>query len=615
MRGTAVTLALLLVGLGATPAADAAITGTSGDQIRQIVGDEIDLTMNEQSDILALNEKQDVTLGSTVRAEIARCPGAYPCTYDAPEKLTTGVRADLPPGVVVDSHILHLNTSRTNQTRTGCVSFDSDVIGVIAYSGSLTSSESPNDDSDPNGDRVTTDLGKPGVKYATSSSAPSAYTHRGVEFSTNDWVRLAADRRTVCVGFYLTSNIDEIRVLTAGVNTLELVASDPRDGNSRCATATVRTQAVPDASGAGADPAPGIPVRFNVSGVNSASGSVVSDGDGTASYCYTGETPMQDRIEAFADIDGDGVRDAGEQGAVAAGDGGGGDDQLPPGPPVGLEPELPSGKPPSARAEEPPPEAKATWRAFGQKPPPGSVCTRSGTSKKDRIVGTRGDDVLCGRGGNDVIDGRGGNDHIYGGKGKDRLDGGKGKDRLYGGSSADTLNGGPGDDQLYGAGGRDRLLGGSGRDGAYLVTSGDRYSSVERRSPLAAAQVLAFIARCTQYDGYFGLGQIEAGGPEVRVDNPFGEHVQVYGSVAAYYGGGVWRQVHSRFWAPNGQWLYLPPGTHDLNYYLGFGLDGRTPHTISYFSYHYETKRLTSNTASVRGPLQPSDRAGEYWCR
>jgi Ca2+-binding RTX toxin-like protein len=57
------------------------------------------------------------------------------------------------------------------------------------------------------------------------------------------------------------------------------------------------------------------------------------------------------------------------------------------------------------------------------------VCTKSGTSSDDVIVGTRGSDVLCGLEGNDFIRGERGDDRLFGGRGADDLDGGPGRGR------------------------------------------------------------------------------------------------------------------------------------------------------------------------------------------
>jgi len=77
-----------------------------------------------------------------------------------------------------------------------------------------------------------------------------------------------------------------------------------------CVTATVT-----DAFG---NPTPGITVRFQVTGSVNTSGSVVTDANGEAEFCYMGPAlPGADVITAYADTDNDGVQDADEPGDTA----------------------------------------------------------------------------------------------------------------------------------------------------------------------------------------------------------------------------------------------------------------------------------------------------------
>ena len=103
----------------------------------------------------------------------------------------------------------------------------------------------------------------------------------------------------------------------------------------------------------------------------------------------------------------------------------------------------------------------------------GKRATIVGSSRSDRLKGTRRADVIVALGGNDKIAAGRGNDLICAGSGNDSIDGGSGNDRLYGqsgkdklggGSGKDSLSGGDGKDNLSGGGGRDKLSGGAGRD-------------------------------------------------------------------------------------------------------------------------------------------------------
>src|SRR5712691_6374129 len=76
-------------------------------------------------------------------------------------------------------------------------------------------------------------------------------------------------------------------------------------GDQHCVTATVR-----DAAG---NPLPGVSVVFEVSGANPQGPAArVTDQNGEARFCYTGLTPGDDVIRAFADSNGNGAQDAGE---------------------------------------------------------------------------------------------------------------------------------------------------------------------------------------------------------------------------------------------------------------------------------------------------------------
>jgi Ca2+-binding RTX toxin-like protein len=112
--------------------------------------------------------------------------------------------------------------------------------------------------------------------------------------------------------------------------------------------------------------------------------------------------------------------------------------------------------------------AEAAPRCFGK------AATIVGTSRNDRLRGTRGTDVIVSRGGHDLIRSGGGKDRICGsggddillaGSGKDLLDGGQGADFLAGGPGRDRVLGGPGDfNVLRGNQGNDTVVGGSGLD-------------------------------------------------------------------------------------------------------------------------------------------------------
>lgn len=75
-------------------------------------------------------------------------------------------------------------------------------------------------------------------------------------------------------------------------------------GSTHCVTAQVV-----DENG---NPQTGITVYFTVTGANPGSGSAVTDASGSAVFCYTGAAAGDDDINAYADMDGDGVQDSTE---------------------------------------------------------------------------------------------------------------------------------------------------------------------------------------------------------------------------------------------------------------------------------------------------------------
>jgi hypothetical protein len=99
---------------------------------------------------------------------------------------------------------------------------------------------------------------------------------------------------------------------TTAVTSLTLAPKSATNmvGTQHCVTATVTM-----ASGS---PASGVVVRFSVSGANTASGSSTTGSNGQALFCYTGTNTGNDTISAFADLNKNGVQDAGEPSDTAS---------------------------------------------------------------------------------------------------------------------------------------------------------------------------------------------------------------------------------------------------------------------------------------------------------
>ncbi len=99
----------------------------------------------------------------------------------------------------------------------------------------------------------------------------------------------------------------------------------------------------------------------------------------------------------------------------------------------------------------------------------------AGTSKKDKLRGSKGADRIRGRGGNDKIKGRAGDDCLSGQGGEDRVAGGAGDDLVKGGRGKDRLKGGSGDDVIRARrGAKDRVNCGPGKDVAFIKRKFDR---------------------------------------------------------------------------------------------------------------------------------------------
>jgi Ca2+-binding RTX toxin-like protein len=101
--------------------------------------------------------------------------------------------------------------------------------------------------------------------------------------------------------------------------------------------------------------------------------------------------------------------------------------------------------------------------AIGLIAAPAAAKVFGGSSKANRVVGTKKADTIRLGAGNDRARGRGGKDKIFGGKGRDRLHGNAGNDRIKGGAGKDRLAGGKKKDRLAGGGGNDVLNAADGR--------------------------------------------------------------------------------------------------------------------------------------------------------
>jgi hypothetical protein len=138
-------------------------------------------------------------------------------------------------------------------------------------------------------------------------------------FSSGNIYRIAIDTGALITQFAAGSAVEGLAIfgeITVARPPASLTLAPKTDtnpvGTQHCVTATVK-----DAQGQTLE---GVTVQFSVTGTagNSASGSVDTDANGEAQFCYQGPTtPGDDAITAYADSDKDGVQDPGEPSDVA----------------------------------------------------------------------------------------------------------------------------------------------------------------------------------------------------------------------------------------------------------------------------------------------------------
>ena len=138
--------------------------------------------------VYAFPEKVDWVLTQDVTVDFI-APG----TYSDMGSLTGGT---VPTGTRVDSHFLHFDTVSLQQViLEGSITFDSDIIGVIATSTNLDASDS--------------ELG------AVSCLYPVAVPERGMELDlTDDYLVLDTDQRTLHFHGRVQDYLDQVRIIT-----------------------------------------------------------------------------------------------------------------------------------------------------------------------------------------------------------------------------------------------------------------------------------------------------------------------------------------------------------------------------------------------------------------
>ena len=143
--------------------------------------------------IYAFDESQDLTLPGEVKVDISQ-----PGTSDSSDENLSNM--EIPSGTLVNSYYVHFDPAGPGDVSlSGSISFSTPVLGLIALSKTLESSNSV--------------LGLPGETYDSGDD-------EGLEIyqdtnGTGDSVTLSADRETVSFDLSATTDADNLRILTA----------------------------------------------------------------------------------------------------------------------------------------------------------------------------------------------------------------------------------------------------------------------------------------------------------------------------------------------------------------------------------------------------------------
>ncbi len=137
-------------------------------------------------------ERRNVLLGSSVSVN-ATAPGTYNQLNQPVAPFPT-----LALGTAVDSYFIHFDPTSGVQTRSGTVTFDRDILGVIFYPAGLDASDST--------------LGAVGI-----TAYPTLLADRGMDLAVNltDFLTISADRRMVSFRTGADTAVDQVRVITA----------------------------------------------------------------------------------------------------------------------------------------------------------------------------------------------------------------------------------------------------------------------------------------------------------------------------------------------------------------------------------------------------------------
>jgi hypothetical protein len=189
MRRSAFASALVLL-LAASPAAAAVIGTTGGMTEISAPASTLQNALESDTQIFLFAEQTSVTLGSSLSVDVA-----LDGTYDSGNVPVAG-SGSIAPGSVVDSYFIHLDRLGQNAVVSGSVTFDTDILGVIVYTGGLGGSD--------------------GLLGAGGTSYISGDPNRGLEFGPSEDV-LTLSGSTLTLSLREQQNrVDQLRVVVAG---------------------------------------------------------------------------------------------------------------------------------------------------------------------------------------------------------------------------------------------------------------------------------------------------------------------------------------------------------------------------------------------------------------
>ena len=170
------------------------VNGTTGAVVEVIdLPQSVRPNVLEDSDnLIVFNEQRNFALPMPVTLNAVN-----PRTFSSNGQLQN---RPLPAGAIVNSYFAHFDIVGTtgDLTRSGTVTFDEDILGVILLDADLNTS-----------DLI---LGRDDLAYPE----PGESSLRGLEFGANDRITISPDRRTLTVTSRTTTGADQFRVVTLG---------------------------------------------------------------------------------------------------------------------------------------------------------------------------------------------------------------------------------------------------------------------------------------------------------------------------------------------------------------------------------------------------------------